>query len=288
MNSRILPLGLCLLLGGCGSQTSETPAAISTAAPASTSAAETPATTLAVLGAPSGLSVNGEAISASLLETYARSRGFDLNDPNQLKLAHEQLVTLAALAQQAVRGGALQRPEVELERLNLLSGVAIADGLSKLPAIDDAFLQQRYQEQLQKIGTTEYRIRHLLFRNGALAEQAVGQLAAGTTFADVMKGFEGNPEVPEARELPWIHLGRIAPQDEALATAIRETPVGQASKSAIITATGWHLIEVLETRPLTPPDFATLKDSIQQSEERSRRDTLVKQIRDAAVVKGLN
>lgn len=276
-----LPLSLVLLLSACGG---DTPATAPT--PAATTGT-TVASTLSRTDKPSGIQVNGEAISQELLDFYARSRGYDLADPNQLKLAREQLVTLVALAQHSVRNGAVDRAEVELERLNLLSGVTIADGLGAQPPLDDSALQALYQTQLARIGTTEYRVRHLLFRNGALADQAVLQLNAGQSFEAVMNGYQGNPEVPEAKELPWIHLGRIGPQDEALANAIRETPVGQASKAVIVTPTGWHLIEVLETRPLNPPPFDSLKDSIRQGEERSRRDALVKQIRDAAKVEGL-
>lgn len=279
--SRLLSctLPLILLLSACGQSNAPAPTAATTA-PASTA-------TLARAGKPSGVTVNGEAISQELLDFYARSRGYDLADPNQLSLAREQLITLVALAQHAVHDGALQRVEVELERLNLLSGVSIADGLGAQPPLDDAALQALYQTELGRIGTTEYRINHLLFRNGKLAEDAVQQLSAGRPFAEVLKSFEGNPEVPEAKELPWIHLGKINPRDEALATAIRETPVGQHSKAVIITPTGWHLIEVLESRPLNPPPFDALKDSIRQSAERSRREALIKQIRDAAKVEGL-
>lgn len=281
--SRLLSLSLpfLVLLSACGGpETPAPPVAAAQPGPA-------PGTTLAHTRTPSGVKVNGEAISQELLDFYARSRGYDLADPNQLSLAREQLITLVTLAQHAVKAGAQQRVDVELERLNLLSGVSIADGLSAQPPLDDAALKALYQTELGRIGTTEYRINHLLFRNGKLAEDAVQQLNAGRPFAEVLKSFEGNPEVPEAKELPWIHLGKINPRDEALATAIRETPVGQHSKAVIITPTGWHLIEVLESRPLNPPPYDALKDNIRQSAERARREALVKQIRDAAQVEGL-
>jgi peptidyl-prolyl cis-trans isomerase C len=273
---------VALLLAACGSGPATAPApAAGAGAPATAAAAVSRA------GTPSGITVNGEPLSAELIQFYAQSRGYDLGDPNQLAMAREQLVTLVALAQVAVKAGALDRAEVELERLNLLSGVSIADGLAGQPALDDARLQALYQEQLARIGTTEYRINHLLFRNRQLAEDAVQLLAAGQPFAQVMANYKSNPEVAEASELPWIHLGRINPQDEALSAAIRDTPVGQSSKATIITPTGWHLIEVLETRPLNPPPFESLKETIRQGEERSRREALVKQIRDAAKVEGL-
>lgn len=275
--SRLFPLLLALsVLAACG------PAPAPTGNPSSAAPAA-----VARAGTPSGVTVNGEPLSTELINFYAQSRGYDLADPNQLNLAREQLVTLVALAQSAVKAGALDRAEVELERLNLLSGVTIADGLAALPPLDDARLEQLYQAQLARIGNTEYRVNHLLFRNRKLAEDALQQLSAGRPFSAVMQSYQGNPEVPEAIELPWIHLGRIAPQDEALATAIRDTPVGQPSTALITTGSGWHLIEVLETRPLNPPPFAALKDSIRQGEERSRREALVKQIRDAAKVEGL-
>jgi parvulin-like peptidyl-prolyl isomerase len=264
------------LLSGCGGSTDSNadravvgPAVISTTGPSS------------------GVTVGAEAIPSELLDAYAARRGYDLKDPDQRNQAQEQLITLVALAQHAVNNGALKSPQVELDRLDMLSGYTIATGLAALPALDEATLKQRYDEQLAKIGSTEYRINHLLFRNGALAEQAAQMLVAGQPFAELLTNYRNNPEVPEASELPWIHLGRIPPQDEALANAIRDTPVGQASQQVIITPSGWHLIEVLETRAFTAPTFEALKDSIRQTEERTRRENLVKQIRAAAPVSGL-
>lgn len=263
------------LLGACGGSEP-------TVAPAT----DTVAGAIQMSGRSSGISVGGEAIPAVLLDTFAARRGYDLKDPDQLRMAQEQLVTLVALAQHALQTGARESAELELNRLDLLSGYAIATGLSALPELDDATLRQRYDEQLARIGNLEYRVRHVLFRNGALAQDALQLLQAGQSFESMMASYQNNPAVPEARELPWIHLGRIPPQDEALASAIRDTPVGTASQQLVITPSGWHLIEVLETRAFTPPEFDALKDGIRQTEERSRRENLVKQIRADAQVQG--
>lgn len=263
-----------LLLSACGNATHT--AASATDAPRA----------LLLAGASSGLRVDGEAIPKTLLDAYAQRRGYDLKDPGQLQLAREQLVTLVTLARDALKRGAGNSPQLELDRLELLSGFAIADGLAGLPALDDTLLKQRYDEQITRIGQTEYRISHLLFRNGALAEQAATQLASGRPFADVMADYQNHPEVPEAKEWPWIHLGRIPPRDSALADAIRATPVGQSS-GIVITPSGWHLLAVQESRPFSPPDFGALKDSIRQSEERARREQVIEQARKAAQVEGL-
>jgi hypothetical protein len=83
-------------------------------------------------GERSSLKVNGEAIPEALVQAYARKRGWELRDPGQREQAYDQLAELLAVAMEARKQGMLADAQVladlELERLNRLSGLMIERG----------------------------------------------------------------------------------------------------------------------------------------------------------------
>lgn len=276
MKYLIFLLGLSLL-AGCGKPAAE-----------HTAAEQTSAATLSPLaGAASGIVVNAEPVPQALLDAYISRQGLNAVDPNQLKQAQEHIARLVALAQKAVTDGATKRPEVELQRLEFLSGVAIFDGLATLPPLDDVLLRTRYDAEREKIGGLEYQVEHLLFRNGALADEASAALASGKAFADLMETYKGNPQVHKAEVMEWIHLGRIPDEHEALRAAIRGLKPGEFTPKPIITPGGWHLAAVTAIRPFEFPPFDSLRQQIEATEQRARQEQVVEQIRSAAQVTGL-
>ena len=119
------------------------------------------------------------------------------------------------------------------------------------------------------------RVRHILVKSKALADDIHGQLADGADFAALAKehSIDSSKDVGGALT---IRKGETVPQFEKTALALKVNEISQPVKTQF----GWHIIEALG--PLSTPKPTPLA-SVRQT----IRDTLVGQERSDAVTKWL-
>lgn len=235
-------------------------------------------------GAPSTLTVNGEVVPESLVAAYARKRGWEVADPGQREQVNQQLGELVAVAQEARKRGLLNeenvRADLELERLNRLSGLLIERAQSERP-ITEEDLQAAYQQQLQATGGDEYHLSHVLVDSQARADQVLQALGAGTSFADVISSQAGQAGVRDAKDLGWVRRPQLPP---TLAEAVASLTPGGHTPAAVATDFGFHVAYLHEKRAFQPPPFESLREGIRTSIERQRALELADQIKKAAKI----
>lgn len=214
----------------------------------------------ALVGAPQGpvvATVNGEPLTTPLLDVFARGRGLDPAEPAQRQKALDQLVETVLLAQDARAAGLLEDPEVQAEvalaRLLQLSGRRIAayrDGIQ----VGEPELQAYYRQEVERAGTHEYHLQHILFSGEDAALAAAGRaLQPGTDFEALMGEFAvAGSGAEQARDLGWANLTQLPAEIGAAAAQMAD---GQTAPVPVRSSFGWHVLRRVESRPFQPPAF---------------------------------
>lgn len=269
---RLLALAMCAAgLNGCGNQTTD------------------PAAVAAVFGAPRGVAlvyINGEAITEPMLVVFAKGRGLDPTQAQQRQQALDALIENVVLAQQAIRSGLVDRPEVQAEltlvRLQQLAGRSLAEHRQKLQ-ISDGQIANLYQQEAQRAGPTEWRTEHLLFASEVEAKIALDRaLAPGADFAALISEY-AQGTAKQAKALDWSNASQLP---EELVTALKQLEDGQTAPIPVKTGFGWHVLRRVEARPFNPPPLGQVKDGARKQLTEVAVKEFVAGLRAAARLEG--
>jgi peptidyl-prolyl cis-trans isomerase C len=233
-------------------------------------------------GPASSLKVNGVVVPEALVAAYARKRGWELRDPGQREQAFDQLAELLAVAMEAEKRGLLAdtevRADLELERLNRLSGLMIERGAA---APSDEELRAEYDRQTAATGTTEYQVAHVLFDSAERAQQFIAALSAGSPFDDAMSSQKGQPGVRDAKDLGWVRRPQFP---TAVGDAVAALQPGAYTPMPVQSDYGFHVVLLRNVRPFSAPSFDELKEGIRTSLQRKRALELAQSIKQKAKV----
>lgn len=216
---------------------------------------------------PAVATVNGTPISRSLYEFYVKGvSGHDSSTltPQQRALALDSLIRAQAVAQEAMKEGLDKQSNtasmLELSRLNILEQ-AMSDKFLAGRTPSDAQLQAEYNAEVAKMPKTEYHAEHILVKNQALAKQIIQDLNHGQKFATLAKKYSIDPSKDNGGDLGWFTLNHMV---KPFSDAVAQLKTGQYTQTPVQTQFGWHVIELLGTRPLAPPPFDSVKSRLVQ------------------------
>ena len=217
-------------------------------------------------GLPSDLpvaeTINGQAVPQVLVDLIARERGLDLGVPEQREKAIQEMRQYIVLDQVARKenyaADSAFAAEVELNRLQGVANASIAKFRGEA-RIDDAALKAEYDRQIERAGTSEYDFSQLLFDNENDALKAAGE-AVDAPFDKVMEAWRDKAR--QGNSFSSVRPGQLP---EPLARALADLKPGESSKLPIKTEFGWFVVHVAAVRPVTPPPFEQVKDSIRSS-----------------------
>lgn len=233
-------------------------------------------------GAASSLKVNGQIVPEALVEAYARKRGWEVRDPGQRDQAYDQLAELLAVAMEADKRGLLAedsvRADLELERLNRLSGLMIERGTAPVTEED---LRAAYDKELATTGSEEYQVAHILLDSAERAQQVLATLGAGTSFDDVLAAQKGQAGVRDAKDLGWVRRTQLPP---ALADSLTAMSPGTWSPQPVQSEFGFHIAYLRGKRPFTPPTYEQVREGIRSSLVRKRALELAESIKKQAKI----
>jgi peptidyl-prolyl cis-trans isomerase C len=203
--------------------------------------------------APGVATVNGETITAPMLDVFARGRGLDPADPAARQAALDALIENVLLAQEAETRGLTARPEVQAElalvKLQQLAGRTLADMRSSAP-VSDAEVQAYYERERERTGNIELHLKHILFADEAAAAAMIERaLPPGADFDALMVDAPAQG-ARQARDLGWANLTQLPPE---LAQAANALPDGQVGPLPVQTSFGWHVFKREASRPFSPP-----------------------------------
>jgi peptidyl-prolyl cis-trans isomerase C len=246
----------------------------------STTASQSSPTT----SSPTVATVDGTPISRDLYEFYIKGvtgkTSSDLS-PEQRSQALDNLIRAQLIAHEADAEGLNKQPEtaqlMQMERLNILEQALSQKFLAGKQPTDDE-LKAEYDAEVAKMPTTEYHARHILVATEPFADKIVARLKAGEKFEDLAKAESMDSSKTNGGDLGWFTLDHMV---KPFADAVSGLKVGQYTTQPVQTQYGWHVIQLLGTRPVTPPPFEQVKQRLGQvvaaKEFRAYTDGLLKQ-----------
>jgi len=230
--------------------------------------------------------VNGQAISQSVYNAFmAEQKSQGAQESDELKNAiKEELIRRELLAQEAKKKGLDKKPEVQgqmdLARQAVLIRVFLADYVRANP-ISDAQLKAEYDLIKNSLGNTEYKPRHILVEKEEDAKAIIAKLEKGEKFAALAKQSLDPGSKDKGGELDWSAPSAYV---KPFADTLPKLKKGEYTKAPVKTDFGYHVIQLDDSRALTPPTFDQVKPQLQQRAGQMQIEKLIKDLRDKAKV----
>ena len=225
--------------------------------------------------------VNGTAITQNFFDFYIKAisgKASNALSTDQQAQALDNLIRAELVAQQAVKDGVDKSADtvnqLELTRLNVLQQVVAESYLKdKRPSEQD--LRAEYENQVAALPKLEYHARHILVATEPFATQVVQRLEKGDKFEDVAKKESMDSSKDNGGDLGWFTPDRMVPQ---FAAAVVDLKPGDYTHKPVQTQYGWHVIQLVETRPLSPPPYDQVKQRLDQMIEAKKFKTFTEDL----------
>jgi peptidyl-prolyl cis-trans isomerase C len=233
---------------------------------------------------PTVATVDGSPVSRDSYEFYIKGitgkTSSDLS-PEQRTQALDNLIRAQLLAEQAEKQGLDKEPQtaqlIKMERLNILEQALSQKVLGNKQPTDDE-LKTEYDAEVTKLPKTEYHARHILVATQPFAQKIVDRLKKGEKFEDLAKAESMDSSKTNGGDLGWFTLDHMV---KPFADAVSNLKTGQYTSDPVQTQYGWHVIQLLGTRPVSPPPFDQVKQRLSQVVQakkfRAYTDDLLKQ-----------
>jgi peptidyl-prolyl cis-trans isomerase C len=254
--------------------------------------AEKPASKKAAAAAASAagkVTVNGVAIPQARIDAMNKelsAQGQPDNSERQ-QAVRDELVNREVLAQAASKRGLDKNPDIQAQMDMARQAVlvrALFESEIKNHPITDSDLQKQYEQFKGSMGSTEYKVAHILVDKEDDAKAIIAELNKGGDFAKIAKEKSKDPGSKEnGGDLDW---GPSARYVKPFADAVTSQPKGKISAAPVKTDFGYHIIRVDDSRPLKVPEFTELKEQFRQRAQQQQIQKMVMDLRAKAKVEG--
>lgn len=230
--------------------------------------------------------VNGVAIPQTLANAFvAEQQAQGAPDSPELKNAvREELIRRELLVQEAKKLGFDKKAEVaaqaDLARQAILIRAFVQDYVKKRP-ISDEQVKAAYEKVKGQLGTTEYKVRHILVEKEDEAKTIIANLKKGAKFDELAKQSKDPGSRDNGGDLGW---GSAAKYVKPFADAVAALGKGKYSETPVKTDFGYHVIQVDDSRPLNAPTFDQVKPQLTQRLQQEQLQQFVGELRNKAKV----
>jgi peptidyl-prolyl cis-trans isomerase C len=217
---------------------------------------------------PAVATVNGAPVSRNFYDFYIKGitggkSPADLT-AEQRGIALDNLIRAQVVAEQATKDGLDKSGDtaymLELARLNVLQQ-AVQERYLKDRQPTEQELRAEYETQLAAMPKTEYHARHILVATEPFAQKIIERLDKGEKFDALAKSESMDSSKNNGGDLGWFTPGRMVPE---FAGAVMALKPGEYTHKPVQTQYGWHVIQLLETREVTPPPFDQVRQRLVQ------------------------
>lgn len=230
--------------------------------------------------------VNGEAITERQLNQIIaqQTQGASEVPPAQREQFLEEVINLTVLAQAASEQGLADDPALQAQLENTRRTAlaqALVRSLSTSEPISEQALQARYDAEYGS-GQLEYRARHILVDNAALAADLASQIRDdGADFAALAAEHSRDGSGANGGDLGWFTASdMVAP----FADAVQALDVNEVSETPVETRFGWHVIQVNEVREREAPPLAQVQSELRMAIVNERIQSAIEDLRDGASI----
>ena len=221
--------------------------------------------------------VNGKPITQESVDQFVKllvSQGQGATDTPQVReQVKEELINRQIMVQAAEKAGIAKDPTVaiqlELSRQGILAQALMADYVKKNP-ITDAIAKAEY-------------VRHILVDDEKLANDMQAKLKAKSAkFADLAKQSKDTGSADKGGDLGWAPNTNYV---EPFAKAVAATKKGQLASAPVQSQYGWHVIEVIDVRPIEFPPFEQVRPQLEEMMKQTALTTFQAELRGSATIK---
>jgi peptidyl-prolyl cis-trans isomerase C len=230
--------------------------------------------------------VNGQPIPQSVYDAFvSEQKAQGAQDNAELQGAvKEELIRRELLAQEAKKKGLDKKGtvpgQVELAKQAVLIRAFLADYVQSHPITEER-LKAEYEGIKANLGSTEYKARHVLVDKEDDAKAIIAKLDKGEKFSELAKQSKDPGSKDKGGELGWSSpAAYVKPFGEAL-TKLKK---GEYTKAPVKSDFGYHVIQLDDSRPMTPPPYEQVKQQLQQRASQQQVEQLVKDLRAKAKV----
>lgn len=233
--------------------------------------------------------VNGKAITQKSLDQFVKllvSQGAT-DSPQLREQVKQEMINRQVFVQAAEKAGVAKQDavqtEIELARQGILVRALMTDYLAKHPVTDKQVQDEYNRLKKEQAGQMEYQVRHILVPDEKTANDLLAQIKSGKAkFEDLAKNNSKDPGSAErGGDLGWAPATNYVPPFAQAVTGLKK---GQLADKPVQTQFGWHVIQVVDTRPIQFPPLDQVRP---QLEEMLRQQVLAKYqktLRDEAKV----
>jgi len=247
-----------------------------------------PAASDAASASPAVAIVNGTPISKADFDVYVKSllQGKPQTEltPEQKNQVLDELITMQLVSTQAVKDGLEKDPDVAA-RLEVLRMRVLADAESqkflKGKEPTDAELHAEYDTAIAAMDKTEYHARHILVDSKEKAEAVIKKLKGGAKFEDVAKAESTDNSKNNGGDLGWFTLARMV---KPFGDAVKGLKKGEITPEPVQTQFGWHVIQLEDTRDVTPPPFDQVKTQVTNGVIQKKLQAYVEELKKNAKI----
>ena len=211
--------------------------------------------------------VNGTKITQNFFDFYVKAisgkKPAELTADQQAQ-ALDNLIRANLVAQEAQKDGTEATADTAdmlvLTRLNVLQQ-AMSEKYLKDKKPSEQELRAEYENQVAALPKLEYHARHILVATEPFATSVVQRLEKGDKFEDVAKKESMDSSKDNGGDLGWFTPDRMV---KPFAEAVVSMKPGDFTHKPVQTQYGWHVIQLVDTRPLSPPPFDQVKQRLDQ------------------------
>jgi peptidyl-prolyl cis-trans isomerase C len=212
--------------------------------------------------------VDGVPISRDFYEFYVKgiTGGKNSSDLNaqQRAAALDNLIRARLVGEEATKEGLDKSGDtaylLQLSRLNVLEQ-AVQERYLKDRKPTEQELRAEYETQLAAMPKTEYHARHILLATEPYAQKVIERLDKGEKFDALAKSESMDSSKNNGGDLGWFTANRMVPEFSGAVIALKP---GEYTHKPVQTQFGWHVIQLLETRELTPPPYDQVRQRLEQ------------------------
>ncbi len=217
---------------------------------------------------PPVATVNGAPISRDFYEFYIKGitqgkASADLT-AQQRTAALDNLIRARLVGEQAAKEGLDKSGDtaylLELSRLNVLQQ-AVEERYLKDRKPTEEELRAEYANQVTAMPKTEYHARHILVATEPFAQKLIERLEKGEKFDALAKSESMDSSKGNGGDLGWFSPERMVPEFSGAVVGLKP---GEYTHKPVQTQYGWHVIQLLDTREVTPPPFDQVKGRLEQ------------------------
>jgi peptidyl-prolyl cis-trans isomerase C len=255
--------------------------------PAETGSGESAAADATTAAAAASVAtVNGKVISKATFDEFlnfaTQGRVAEINDEQKTQLL-DQLINMEIVAQAAEKDGLAKDAELQ-SRLDLIRAQLLADAASTKYAeanpVTDEEVKAEYDSQVAS-QPKQYRARHILVDDKAVADEVIKQLQGGADFAKLAKDKSKDSSAANGGDLDWFSpQAMVKPFSDAVVALEK----GQFTQAPVQSQFGWHVIKLEDVRTPEPPAFDDVKEQVKMIAQRKKLQAYIDGLRATAKI----